>query len=143
MPLSVVKTSEMENLANATRVVLSSIKANISDDYPDMNGIIHYYYAHKYYDANHFVLRFAPTNDYSAWKQAFDKAVIYKKMASKWMTNRSWSGYYMDFEVTEENFGGVSMFVPQSPYEYSYGEENNDIRQMGWYEAAGYSEIGW
>ena len=143
VPLSVIKTSEMENLAGATRIVLPCIKANIDDNYPNMNGIIHYWYSHKFYDANHFVLNFAPTNDYNTWKQALDNAVIYKKMASRWLTQRSWAGYYMDFEMTEENYGGVSMFIPQSPFNYTYGKDNTEIQQLGWYYAAGYSEIGW
>ena len=137
--LSVIKTSEMENLTNATGIVLPSIKANINGKYPDMSGIIHYYYDQKYYDANHFVLKFAPTNEYTVWKQALDKAVIYKKMATKWMTIVSWNNYYTDFEMTEENYGGVSIFVPQ----WSSASENDNIKKMGWYKAAHYEDIGW
>ena len=69
------------------------------------------------------------------------EAGIYKKMATRWLTNKfPWSTYYGDFEVTENHYGGVSMFVPN----YILQHTNNDyIKQMGWYYAAGYSDIGW
>lgn len=144
VPLSVIKTSEMENLASATKTVLKTFADKFNGAYPDLTNLIYYYYDYspkqQFYDANDFVLKFAETNDYKTWKQALDKAVIYKKMATKWMTNKSWSGYYYSFEMTEEKYGGVSMFVPQ--WNYTSGD-NETIQKMGWYKAAGYSEIGW
>ena len=74
------------------------------------------------------------------WKQALDKAVIYKKMANRWMTDKEWNHYYGGFEVTEEKFSGVSMFVPQYAQIFT---NNKFIRQMGWYYAAGYADMGW
>ena len=146
LPLSCVKTSEMVNLANATKAVLKNMKAKHGDafNYPDMTDLIHYYYDYtnkqEFYDANDFVLKYADTDDYNTWKQALDKAVVYKKIAYSWDTNKSWPNYYVDFEMTEKKFGGVSMFVP------TWGQketENKTIKQMGWYYAAGYNEIGW
>jgi hypothetical protein len=131
----------MEDLANATLIALNTIAPQFDGNYPDMKGIIHYFIEYKYYDANDFMLKYASESDYQAWKQAYDKAVIYKKMATEWMTNRSWSGYYYDFEVTEEKYGGVSMFVPQSWS--GYYQYNRDIKQMEWYYAAGLNQIGW
>lgn len=157
VPLSVVKTSEMENLASATRTVLKAIAPklpNPGDGYPDMTGLIHYYYDYSYeqefYDANDFILKYADPDDYNNWKQALDKAVVYKKMATSWMINKSprdenywyyWNKYYGNyFTVTEEKYGGVSMFVPTYIQRTS---DNNYIQRMGWYYAAGYHEIGW
>lgn len=143
VPLSAVKTSEMENFANATKVVLKTCASNISGTYPDMSGLIHYYYdwskRQEFYDANDFILKYASAENYAAWKQAFDKAVVYKKMATKWMTNKGWD-FYGDFTVTDSKYGGVSMFVPQ--YILS-STVNEDIKKMAWYYAAGYSDIGW
>jgi hypothetical protein len=96
------------------------------------------------------VLKYAEPNDYSGWKLALDKAVIYKKMATSWMIDKNkgdfdftyyWNKYYGDFfTVTEEKFGGVSMFVPTY---YQQMTDNRYIQQMQWYYAAGYSDIGW
>ena len=149
VPLSVVKTSEMENLAQATNIILKTCSERFNGTYPDMSDLIHYYYSTRdkqtYYDANDFFLKFAPTNEYTAWKQALDKAVIYKKMAKKWMTNivpkyGIWSDFYGDFEMTEEKFGGVSMFVPQWRFRY---RDNRDINKLGWYYAVGYKNVNW
>lgn len=156
-PLSVIRTSEMENLASATRSVLKAIAPKLpspGDGYPDMTGLIHYYYDYGYerefYDANDFILKYAEPDDYYNWKQALDKAVIYKKMAENWMIDKNsvkatywerWDKYYGSyFTVTEEKYGGVSMFVPS----YLQRTSNNIyIQRMGWYYAAGYNEIGW
>ena len=151
VPLAVVKTSETANLASATKTVLSMIAPTFNGEYPDLRGLIHYYndatYDNQYYDMNDFMLRFATDNDYATWKQAFDRAVIYKKMATEWMTNRNpymvpstWTRYYGDFEMTEQRYGGVSMFIPQWRFRET---ENKTIKQMGWYYAAGYNAIGW
>lgn len=151
LPLAVIKTSEMGALATATATALKASAESINaTQYPDVSGLIHYYHekssqVNTYYDMNDFMLRHASTNDYQAWKQAFDRAVVYKKMASEWMTNivpyyGSWSKFYGDFEMTEQRFGGITMFIPQY---YSRYTENTTIKQMGWYYAAGYEAIGW
>ena len=131
----------MENMASATKTVLKAIKPNIGDGAPNMTDLIHYYYDYKYYDDNDFILKYATTDDYNAWKKALDKAVIYKKMATMWMTNKSWSGYYYGFNVTEEKYSGVSMHVPQSWT--NQDKYSREIKQLQWYYAAGYNEIGW
>jgi len=145
VPLSVVKTSAMNEVAEATRQVLLSMKDTLSlSDYPDVSGLIHYYYAPLFNDANDFILRYAQPEAYTAWKEALSKAVVYKKMAIKWITNVEWSYTYSDFEMTEERYGGVSMFIPQNPYLRSkYQRYNYNIKKTAWYYAAGLESIGW
>ena len=153
LPLSVIKTSEMENLANATKTVLKTFAGSFDDNekYPDLSDLIHYYYDYYggdrqiYYDANDFILKYASTNEYNTWKSVLDQTVIYKKMATRWMTylvprHGAWTTFFGDFEMTEEKYGGVSMFIPQWKYQFTH---NETIKQMGWYYAAGYSDIGW
>ena len=144
-PLSVVKTSEMEQLAKATHTVLATFVPSLESIYPDMNGIIHYYYHHnpldhKFYDMNDFIRTYASESDYATWKQAFDQAVIYKKMSTRWMTNVYWGLNYDDFTVTEEKYGGISMFVPQWYYQAT---TNESIKKLGWYYAAELADINW
>jgi hypothetical protein len=56
---------------------------------------------------------------------------------------------FLDFSVTEERYGGVSMFVPRDPYSVysSYRQtarsQNETISRMKWYEAAGLDRLGW
>jgi hypothetical protein len=146
VPLSVIQTNGMENLANATKTVLKNSASKIGEGYPNTSGLIYYYYdssSHQvFFDANDFILKYADTNEYNSWKQVLDKTVIYKKMATSWMINKnSWPNYYGNyFTVTEEKYGGVSMFVPTYIQQTT---DNKYIQQMQWYKAAGYNEIGW
>lgn len=137
VPLAVIKTSEMNNLANATRTILQSIDAEQEiAPYPDLIGLI-YYYDNEYYDMNNFILEYASEAEYNSWKKVFDDAVIYSKMATKWDSN---DVDFSDFNMNETTFGGVSMFIPRVFLQWS---ENKTIKQMKWYYAAGYSDIGW
>jgi len=145
VPLSVVKTSEMQNLADATRLALQSVKAQMGEGYADMTGHIHYYYTQDkikfeqahciFYDAGEFFLKHAPAEDYQLWRQAYDRAVVDRRMATRWEVDKPWYFIYTDFTVTEENYHGVSMFVPQNPSGGNNAKYNEEIKQMEWYQA--------
>lgn len=148
LPLAAVKTSEMDNVAQATRQALQAVKEKIGNGYADMTGLIHYYYSGSsfgdftpdykiFYDAGDFMRTYAPQDVYQQWRQAFDRAVVDRRIATQWMTSKSWSKYYSDFNVTEDKFHGVSMFVSQDPSCGNYGCYNEDIKQMAWYGAVG------
>lgn len=152
VPLSVIKTSAMADVASATRSVLQTVKANIGDGYADVTGLIHYYTQGPYntykpetnifFDAGDFIRTYAP-EAYPNWKQALDKAVIMKRMATMWKTDKPWDIHYSDFEMTEERYSGVSMFVPREPSGFNYSHYNTDIQKLAWYYAAGLKDIGW
>ncbi|MBR2229104.1 MAG: hypothetical protein IJ886_02370 [Prevotella sp.] len=142
LPLSVAKTSEMEALAEATHDVLKAIYSRLGMEYPDMTGMIHYYnespgrfypYYNIFYDAGDFVKQYATDAEYKQWKTALDRVVIDKAFAKSWMVNKSWYTHYSDFEMTEERYHGVSMFVPQDPGFGYYKRYNNDIKMMAWW----------
>ena len=142
LPLSVVKTSEMDALAEATHNVLQAIYSRTDTEYPDMTGLIHYYNDYKsrflsyyniFYDAGDFVKRYATEAEYKQWKAVFDRVVIDRVLATKWDTNKSWYSHYSDFEMTEERYHGVSMFVPQDPGLGFYEKYNKNIKKLGWW----------
>ena len=140
VPLAVVKSSEVASLASATRTILHTFEFGDSP-YLNMRGTIYYtgYLDNKYlFDMNNIMLKFAPEAEYQSWKQAFDKAVIYSKISEKWDTGGHVNFY--DFTVDEQSYGGISMFVPQYRLQNT---DNQYIQKMGWYYAAGYSEVGW
>ena len=147
-PIAVVKTSEMQNLADATRTALGQCPVNLeTDGYPDVEGLI-YYFDQSLFDMQDFMLRFASDNVYKEWKRTFDLAVPYKTMTTVWMANhvsyldRS-ETLFRDFDVTAERYGGVSMFVPQNKSSKFYIQQNQRIKEMQWYSAAGLSGLGW
>ena len=125
LPLSVVKTSAMDQLASATRNALDIVQAKIGSGYADTQGLIHYNYCstnldfkpeyNLFYDAGDFFRTQLSEADYQQWKQILDQAVIEKRFAMQWRTYMLWRYIYSDFEMTEEKFHGVSMFIPQDP----------------------------
>ena len=143
VPLSVVKSSEMTGVAQATRNVLRAMNVSFGGQYADMTGLIHYYNEGSvfsadnniFYDAGDFVKKFATTSDYQMWHQALERAVIYKKFAARWNTDRHWTGFYADFTATEEREHGVSLFVPQDPSKGNYTFYNSNVKKLTWYAA--------
>lgn len=149
-PVSVVKSSEMDQLAQATRAALTQSLQPISEqgeNYPDVEGLI-YYYDQTLFDMQDFMLSHAPEHVYTEWKRTFDKAVVYKKMTEVWLANHipyldKSETMFRDFNVTAERYGGISMFVPQNRYTTFIQRQNERIKKMEWYSAAGLSQLGW
>ena len=148
LPLSVVKTSAIEQLASATRCALDLVQAKNGNGYADTQGLIHYGYSgssiqfhqeyNLFYDAGDFFRSQLPESDYQQWKQALDETVIEKRFAKQWKTCMKWSYIYSDFEMTEEKYHGVSMYIPQDPnteYGKYYAQNNEDVKQLKWYQS--------
>lgn len=147
LPLAVIKMSEMEQLANATRVILQTM-APTKEKELDLNGLMYYDGERKnllrsLYDMNDFLLQNAPANDYGQWKQALDKAVIYKKNADGWVSNGHVN--FNDFTSTDEKYGGMSMYIPRTFYDlYAYSDNyNSTYNKMQWYWTVGWNSYGW
>lgn len=146
-PLAVVKTSQMETLAAATRTVLRSIDQTLGGGYPDLSGLIHYYNMNSsgfrpeyniFYDAGDYVKRFATTAEYQTWLQAFEQTVVYRQYTDMWTTDKSWDTYYSDFQMSKDRYHGVSMFIPQDPSKGYYATYNENVKKLAWYAAVGY-----
>ena len=141
---------DLKDMAQVTKAVLSSMSQRHSEEYPDMTGIIHYNYLdadtafHQpyniFYDAGNFIRNYATPSEYQQWKCALDQAVVEKYFAKSWKTLKKWRVCFTDFEMTEEKYHGVSIFIPQAPTvkhgEY-YHKLNSEIVQMQWYRAVG------
>ena len=151
VPLSAVKTSAMDQLASATRYALDIVQAKNSNGYADTQGLIHYGYSassidfhqeyNLFYDAGDFFRSQLSESDYHLWKQALDEAVVEKRFTKQWRTCMTWRYTYSDFEMTEERYHGVSMYIPQDPnteYGQYYAQNNEDIKQLKWYQSVGW-----
>ena len=145
LPLTAVQTNQMEQLAQATRQTMQAVESNLSSDYADMTGLIHYYHTDDdsdfhpeyniFYDAGDFFLAHALQDVYQQWKQSLDKAVVEHRNATIWSTDKPWSMKYSDFTVTDQKMHGVSMFVKQNPAKGNYAKWNEDIKKMAWWNA--------
>lgn len=152
LPMAVIQSSQMLQLAQATKTILESIYN--TDTAIDMDKLIYYWtYDSNHpdntkerimYDMNDFLLRHAQTADYQQWLKAYNQAVVYKKRSDHWQWHESRSyTQYADFEVTEERYGGVSMFVPLERYKETIFKYNELIPKLAWYHAVGWSELDW
>ena len=72
------------------------------------------------------------------WNQALGQFVVYSKMASEWLQNTG--VYFTDFDVNEQTFSGISMFVPQPMYESLSPNPHETIKQMKWAKAVGLTD---
>lgn len=153
LPMAVIQSSQLPQLAQATKTILESIYN--TETAIDTDRLIYYWtYDPSHpsnkkervmYDMNDFLLRHAQTADYQKWLKAFNQAVVYKKWSDHWQ----WHAYrsytqYADFEVTEERFGGVSMFIPLERYKETFIKYNELIPKTAWYHAVWSDvELGW
>ena len=145
LPLTAVRSSQMEQLAQVTRQTMQAVKSNLNGDYADMRGLIHYYHTDDdsdfhpeyniFYDAGDFFLAHAPQDAYQQWKQSLDQAVVERRNAARWNTDKVWFMKYSDFTVTDAKMHGVSMFVEQNPAKGYYAKYNEDIKKMAWWNA--------
>lgn len=147
LPLVLTKTSEMEQLANATRVILQPLEPT-AEKVMNLNGLMYYdgeiiCALRVLYDMNDFLKQNASADEYAQWKQAFDCTVIYKRFAETWQTNGHVN--FKDFTASEEKYGGLSMYVPRKFYNnYSYSRHyNSTYCQMQWYWTTQWNNYGW
>lgn len=142
LPLSVIKTSELEQLATATHTVMQKFMP--TEGYVQTDTLV-YYFDRNMYDMNDFIRSHAEEEEYQIWKTYFlDKAVIYKTYSKKWVTDGSTPHvYFSEFNNTEEKYGGMSMFIKKRPTTSFLQSLNDNIDRMQWYEAAHLSDFGW
>lgn len=152
VPLSAIKTSEMEALVQVTSPLLSRLNEYVNNESNLMAG--HVYYNNTYVDGNrkHImfdvreVVRKAFANEpstYENWYQVFQRAVPYNRIAATWQTNKHIAINFSDFTVTGDNFSGVSMFFPMDQYGTADWSCNEGIKLMSWYYAVGWPSVGW
>ena len=134
VPTSLVKTSALEDLRQATLSLVKSGK--LEAEHCNFNDVIYYFRFEGcpiMYDMQNIMLNNLDSNSYTEWKKAFDKAVVYRAAGSQWNTIFDYPSIFNDFTVSEENYGGLSMFVPNTVYNTMYiYKPNDDIRHYEW-----------
>ena len=146
VPISVIKCSELDNLAAATNKILHTFAASMGTN-PNMSGRIYYKGSitkpieNVMYDMNDFMLHESAPGDYDDWKQAFNKCVVVQLAANKWITNNQVN--FNTFTVNKTTYGGVSMYVPQQRPGSSYDKYNSDIKKTSWYQAIQAKDFNW
>lgn len=140
--LSAVKTSELPQLANATRPLVQKLFANrlrlncstvqrycpLDDDE----------YFTQYYDMADIFRQHLSEDEFQQWWTVFKRAVPYRYISPRWTT------YYSVFPQhvkDPELSAGVSMFVPTAFYDRLGWMEK--YHSLQWYKAVGMKTTGW
>ena len=135
--MGTIKLNELENLAAQTAKIIS---ANIKDgeviDYSDI-----FCYDNRkpnlyYHDFKEFMEKLTNRNgDYTTWKSAFDKAMIY------WVTTpANYSSSIKSMFDIDSNAGGLPIYIPR---QFQEQEIKNYFHTLAWYSAAGWNKTGW
>lgn len=136
--LSAVRTSYMQELANATRVCVE--KYFNSQTRNNYTSCVAYAprVAPAYYDVNSVMKKFLSVDDYENWKSVFDKAIPYIMVSN---SRTVWSSFaYSVIDVTDD-CGMVSAYFPQNKSQNK--AVNEDFCTTEWYSAAGWDVAGW
>ncbi|MFA6820521.1 MAG: clostripain-related cysteine peptidase [Bacteroidaceae bacterium] len=144
---SVIKTSELEDLAAATsKIITKAISNKNSVDLTGFNGYIDFETTGypNFYDMSSVMNKILPEADYMSWKTILDKCVIYKKASDSFYYAEKGSRIILS-QVDQNTYCGVSMFVPQSKYTQApaFLNFNEAFKQTQWYAAAGWAQTGW
>ena len=144
--LSVVNTSGMKHLAQATKDILSKL-----NDYVKETALKNHIYYHAInvngsrktilHDLREVASKALDAEDYTIWMDAFEDAVIDSHYSPTWITNGTVQ--FSDFTMSKDYWGGLSMFFPMSKYGTATDGVNEKIKQMSWYYAVGWSSLGW
>ncbi|MBR5856447.1 MAG: hypothetical protein IKY70_04165 [Bacteroidales bacterium] len=122
--ISLVKTSELEDLANAASEIFGKYRDSIST--VKINNIQRYYRGNKhwFYDISDFIGQIAPKDEAEAFNKALDKAVIYKAATP----------YFIDIPIN--SFSGLSTYIPY----FNETELDNYYKTLEWNKVCGMIE---
>lgn len=157
--ISAVKTSEMEGLLMATQnafSTLTSVSTSASHTYyTEVNSCIYYYIIGypTFYDIKDVMRVNLSDNNYLAWLTYLEKAIVAKyhpkdvRLLSgdtcPWIPSTLNKENFSRFYLSDERYGGISMFVPKSIYSTTYPNMNKRMYDYEWCQKVGWEQMGW
>lgn len=122
--ISVVKTSELDELAAATKVVFDKYREFIPTF--DVSTVQPYFRENKhwFYDFDDFITQLAGSADAAPVRQALKKAVTYKASTP----------YFFELSIDPGKFSGLGTYIPFSPVDPQLDEY---YRTLEWNKAVG------
>lgn len=156
VPLSVIKTDAMENLAIATRNALEKFMP-MRPEMPKLDSCIYYWKFRDYpyrkcmYDIRNIMLNNLSEEDFKIWDAALSQAIVYRMCPNSSSRSYAWETSlgidFYDFQLTDNNYGGMSMFIPLEEYTNYYISDvenlNSSIKQMDWNNIIDWARFGW
>ena len=147
-PLSAIRTSALEELAQATANLLSTIPEKLGPEGKlDLENVTSYAWDSNKelsYDMSQALKKNTSASAYAVWENAFKKAVAHKVYSHKWLVGISTLKIASFMETFDtENVGVVSMFFPQKNYSSTTPNLNSAIQQYQWNNLIRWSQYGW
>ena len=147
-PLSAIRTSALEELAQATANLLSTIPEKLGPEGKlDLENVTFYAESNDKklsYDMSQALKKNTSASDYAVWENAFKKAVAHKMYSRKWLVGESTMKIASFMETFDtEDAGVVSMFFPQKNYSSTTPNWNNAIQEYQWNNLIQWSQYGW
>lgn len=169
--ISTVKTSEMEDLLDATHEALLSIrekkKANnewsesgiwdgtqwVKDKITLNKKNCIYYYRKTIltslspilHDMKNIMRSNLSADTYEKWLTQFNKAIVYSYCPNgsniPWLTALNIE--FGLFTINEDTYGGMSMIIPSDIYDKDYDNLNSTMYGLEWANKVGWHELGW
>jgi len=151
VPLSAIKTSELETLAQATATLLMTIPEKVSTEGTiDMSNSVYYaIYKERYnyafgYDMYMTLKQNTDTSAFNTWAAALENAVVYKRYSAKWLTQFSTLKYKMQqYPESSDEVCCITMFVPHMDYASTSPNWNTAIQQFQWNDVIQWQQYGW
>ena len=147
-PLSAIRTSALEELAQATANLLSTIPEKLGPEGKlGLENVTFYAWDSDNklsYDMSQALKKNTSASAYAVWENAFKKAVAHKMYSRKWLVSNSTRKLASFMETFDtENAGVVSMFFPQKSYSSTTPNWNNAIQKYQWNNPIQWSQYGW
>ena len=146
-PLSAIRTSALEELAQATANLLSTIPEKLKPEGElDFNGVTFYAWnvTKLAYDMSQALKKNTSASAYATWESVFKKAIAHKAYSQRWLvgiSSLSLDSYMKTFDT--ENAGVVSMFFPLNDYSSTTPKWNSAIQQYQWNKFIQWAQYGW
>lgn len=147
-PLSAIRTSALEELAQATANLLSTIPEKLKPEGElDFNGVTFYAWNSSKklsYDMSQALKKNTSASAYATWESVFKKAIAHKVYSQRWLvgiSSLSLDSYMKTFDT--ENAGVVSMFFPLNDYSSTTPKWNSAIQQYQWNKFIQWAQYGW
>ena len=146
--MSVIKTSELEQLAYATAQCIGLASehdmagelSNLMDGYIDYDSM-HY---PDMYDMSTALYHLLPAARYEEWRKAVDRCVIYRRATPEYFAGNH-TGFIVCGETDMRHYCGVAMFFPQDKYNPLRDILNfkESYKKIAWYSHAGWATTLW
>ena len=150
LPLSVIDTKYISNLATITHDILSRFIGGYPKypNYPNLKGMGFYWYYDVpiMYDMRQFIKNNTTDADFQQWDKVYQQAVPHYRMSLEWMSIYDFLTLSFDsFDQDPALYGCVSMFIPLHKKTYYTGEfrYNYTFNNFKWNRVLDWERFGW